>query len=242
MNNLNNPPAWNIDPERPGAADGSKWNRALLASGVLFGTIPAFYWLWRQIKEKQGKDEQNVAVLTQKLKIKNSHLEQELQKARQQAQSYKEALVIQTQQHKEECKQLQKECEELKQERKRMGTALQRAEKEGEQFQQRAQVLLQELKPQLMRRQEIFLSYPVPFCRHRQDLEQNLLDQVAKDPLMEAELGLKEGLMHIFHYDYHCVNTNKLIQLYLRYWQQQVSLQKHKMVDEVLKGFWPNFK
>ncbi|XP_036414651.1 coiled-coil domain-containing protein 127-like [Colossoma macropomum] len=242
MNNLNNPPPWNIDPERPGAADGGKWNRALLASGVLFGTIPAFYWLWRQIKEKQGKDEQNVAVLTKKLKIKNFHLEQELQKTRQQAQSYKEALVIQTQQHKEECKQLQKECEELKQEKKRMGTALQRAEKEGEQFQQRAQVLLQELKPKLMRRQEIFHSHPVPFCGHRQDLEQNLLDQVAKDPLMEAELGLKEGLMDIFHYDYPCVNTNKLMQLYLRYWQQQVSLQKHKKVDEVLKGFLPNFK
>ncbi|KAF4102849.1 hypothetical protein G5714_015732 [Onychostoma macrolepis] len=78
---------------------------------------------------------------------------------------------------------------------------------------------------------------------HRLEMEKNLLLKVAKDPV-GAKLNLEEDLRDIFKNDRHCadlLNMDKrkngnLMWLYLRYWQLQVTLQKHKRAEETLKG------
>ncbi|XP_016313661.1 coiled-coil domain-containing protein 127-like [Sinocyclocheilus anshuiensis] len=99
-----------------------------------------------------------------------------------------------------------------------------------------SQQLMEERKQLQQERQE-----------HRLEMEKNLLLKVAKDPV-GAELNLEEDLRDIFKNDRHCadlLNMDKrkngnLMWLYLRYWQLQVTLQRHKRAEETLKGASPN--
>ncbi|KAL7840300.1 hypothetical protein AOLI_G00256230 [Acnodon oligacanthus] len=267
MNNLNDPPRWNIRPDPHGGADGSKWNYALLVP--MLG-LAAFRWIWtresqRQIQEIKVQYDRDMATLARDLELKYKDtltenrrtaalLELELEKERQRVQGYRKALVSQSQQLLEERKQLQKEREELEKEKRRAlqsgaaGIALNGALQREEQWHQRATALLQELELQLVERQEAFCSLLVPRER-RLEMEKNLLLKVAKDPV-GAELGLEEDLRDIFKNDRHCADllnmdkkkNGKLMWLYLRYWQLQVTLQKHKRAEDALKGTMGNVK
>ncbi|XP_066534142.1 coiled-coil domain-containing protein 127a [Hoplias malabaricus] len=268
MNNLNDPPRWNIRPDPQGGADGGKWNYALLVP--MLG-LAAFRWIWtresqRQIQEIKVQYDQDMAVFARDLELKYKDtltenrrtaalLELELEKERQRVQGYRKALVSQSQQLLEERRQLQKEREELEKEKKRAlqsgaaGIALHGALEREEQWHHRAKALLEELELQLVERQEAFCSILLPRER-RLEMEKNLLLKVAKDPL-GAELGLEEDLRDIFKNDRHCADilnmdkkkNGKLMWLYLRYWQLQVTMQKHIRAEEALKGThnvkWP---
>ncbi|KAM3838483.1 coiled-coil domain-containing protein 127-like [Diretmus argenteus] len=58
MNNVNDPPRWNNQPEprRPGDGDGNQWNYALLVA--MLGGLAAFCWIWtgESQREIQKKD------------------------------------------------------------------------------------------------------------------------------------------------------------------------------------------
>ncbi|XP_072548385.1 coiled-coil domain-containing protein 127a [Salminus brasiliensis] len=261
MNNLNDPPRWNIRPDPQGGADGGKWNYALLVP--MLG-LAAFRWIWtresqRQIQEIKVQYAQDMDALARDLDLKYKDmltenrrtaalLELELEKERQRVLGYRKALVSQSQQLLEERRQLQKEREEVEKEKRRAmqsgaaGIALHGALEREEQWHQKAKALLEELELQLVERQEAFCSLLLPRER-RMEMEKNLLLKVAKDPV-GTELGLEEDLRDIFKNDRHCADllnmdkrkNGKLMWLYLRYWQLQVTLQKHKRAEESLKG------
>ncbi|KAK3541343.1 hypothetical protein QTP86_022095 [Hemibagrus guttatus] len=267
MNNLNDPPRWNIRPGQHEGPDGGKWNYALLVP--MLG-LAAFRWIWtresqRQIQEAKSQFEGNVAAMTKDLELKykdtltenrrtTALLELELEKARQRVEGYKKALTSQSQHLLEEHKQLQKEREELEEEKKRAlqngsaGLALHAALQHEEEWQQRAQVLLQDLEHQLVERQYAFCSFLLP-REHRMDMEKELLLRVAKDPT-GVELGLEDDIRDIFKHDRHCADirnmdrrkNGKLMWLYLKYWRLQVTLQKHKRAEDRLKTSLPDIK
>ncbi|KAI4873121.1 hypothetical protein NFI96_015543 [Prochilodus magdalenae] len=267
MNNLNDPPRWNIRPDPQGGDDGSKWNYALLVP--MLG-LAAFRWIWtresqKQIQEIKVQYDRDMSTLARDLELKYKDtltenrrtaalLELELEKERQRVQGYRKALVSQSQHLLEERKQLQKEREVLENEKRlalqsgAAGIALNGALQREEQWHQRAKALLEELEHQLVERQEAFCSLLVPRER-RLELEKNLLLKVAKDPV-GAELGLEEDLRDIFKNDRYCADllnmdkkkNGKLMWLYLRYWQLQITLQKHKRAEETLKGTAPDIK
>uniref|UniRef100_A0A8C2CQM6 Coiled-coil domain containing 127a n=1 Tax=Cyprinus carpio TaxID=7962 RepID=A0A8C2CQM6_CYPCA len=114
-----------------------------------------------------------------------AHLEVELEKERQCVQGYKKALISQM-----------------------AGAVLRKALQQEEDWQRRAQALLQELEVKLVEMQE---------------MEKNLLLKVAKDPV-GAELNLEEDLRDIFKNDRHCADLLNMD----KYWQLQATLQKHK--------------
>ncbi|XP_043117524.1 coiled-coil domain-containing protein 127a [Puntigrus tetrazona] len=265
MNNLNDPPRWNIRPEAAGGEDGGRWNYALLVPMI---GLAAFRWIWTresqsQIQDVKSKYDRDMAAITRDLELKYretltenrrtaAHLEVELEKERQRVQGYKKALISQSQQLMEERKQLHQERQDLEEEKTRLlrsGVAeavLRKALQREEDWRRRAQALLQELEVKLVERQEAFCSILLP-REHRLEMEKNLLLKVAKDPA-GAELNLEEDLRDIFKNDRHCadlLNMDKrkngsLMWLYLRYWQLQVTLQKHKRAEEALKGASPN--
>ncbi|KAA0702774.1 Coiled-coil domain-containing protein 127 [Triplophysa tibetana] len=265
MNNLNNPPRWNIRPD-PGPDDGGKWNYALLVPMI---GLAAFRWIWtreskRQIQDVKNKYESDMAAITRHLELKYrdklkenhrtaAHLEVELEKERQRVQGYRKALISQSQQAMQERNQLQQERQHLEQEKNRLlesgaaGAALREALQREEEWQRRAQALLMGLEVQLVERQEAFCSILLP-REQRLEMEKNLLLKVVKDPV-GAELNLEDDLRDIFKNDRHCadlLNMDKrkngnLMWLYLRYWQLQVTLQKHRRAEETLKGAPPNF-
>ncbi|XP_026865306.1 coiled-coil domain-containing protein 127a isoform X2 [Electrophorus electricus] len=232
--------------------------------------LAAFRWIWTRESEKQiekvkGQFEQDMAALTKDLELKYKDtvaqsrrtaalLELELEKERQRVQGYRKALAAQSQQLLEERKRLQKEREDLEQEKRAtlysgaVGTALRLALEQEEEWQQRARALLQELELQLTERQDAFCSLLVPRV-HRLEMEKNLLLTAAKHPV-GTELALEEDLRDIFRNDRHCADllnmdkrkNGKLMWLYLRYWQLQVTLQKYKRAEETLKGSAPNSK
>ncbi|KAG5842450.1 hypothetical protein ANANG_G00177770 [Anguilla anguilla] len=219
MNNLNEPPVWNIRPNQRGDGDGNKWNYALLVP--MLG-LAAFRWIWsresqRQIQEVKSRYDKDMAAISKELDGKYretltesrraaAHLELELEKERQRVQGYRQALASQSQQLLEERRGLQQERQAL----------------EGE--------------------KEQLLSVLVPRER-RLEMERNLLVRAAREPLV-SELGMEAGLQDIFKMDRHCAdlrNTDKrrngsLMWLYLRYWEQQVELQKHKRAEAALLG------
>lgn len=264
MNNLNDPPRWNIRPEAA-ADDGGRWNYALLVPMI---GLAAFRWIWTresqsQIQDVKRKYDSDVAEITRDLELKYremltenqrtaAHLELELEKERQRVQGYRKALISHSQQLMEERKHLQQEQQDLEQEKSRLlqsgmaGTALRDALRREQQWQQRAQDLLQELEVQLVERQEAFCSILFP-REQRLEMEKNLLLKATKHPL-GTRLNLEEGLRDIFKNDRHCadlLNMDKrrngnLMWLYLRYWQLQVTLQKHKRAEETLKKASPN--
>uniref|UniRef100_A0A8C1ZCP6 Coiled-coil domain containing 127a n=1 Tax=Cyprinus carpio TaxID=7962 RepID=A0A8C1ZCP6_CYPCA len=143
-----------------------------------------------------------------------AHLEVELEKERQCVQGYKKALISQSQQLMEERKQLQQERQDLEEEKNRLlqsgvaGAVLRKVLQQEEDWQRRAQALLQELEVKLVEMQE---------------MEKNLLLKVTKDPV-GAELNLEEDLRDIFKNDRHCADLLNMD----KYWQLQATLQKHK--------------
>lgn len=72
-------------------------------------------------------------------------------------------------------------------------------------------------------------------------MEKNMLLKVVKNPVA-AELGLESDLQDIFKRDKHCadlMNMDKrkngsLMWVYLKYWQLQITLQKHKRAEEAI--------
>ncbi|XP_060756218.1 coiled-coil domain-containing protein 127-like [Neoarius graeffei] len=261
MDNLNDPPGWNIRPVPREGSDGGKWNYALLVP--MLG-LAAFRWIWkresqRQIQEVKIRFEGQVPAIAKDLELKykdtlmenrrtTTLLEQEVEKAHDQVEHYKKAMASHSQHLMEERKQLQKEREELEDKKKRAlqtGTAgllLYEALQQEQEWQQGAQVLLNELEHQLVERQSAFCSLLLPKER-RMVIERNLLVRVARDPA-GVELGLENDIKDIFKNDRHCAQmlsmdkrkNGQLMWLYLKYWRLQVTLQKHKRAEGRLKG------
>ncbi|XP_077159988.1 coiled-coil domain-containing protein 127 [Paroedura picta] len=262
MNNLNDPPNWNIHPN--GGDDGghgSKWNYALLVP--MLG-LAAFRWIWSRESQKEIEKEkkqfyQKLSTVQRELESKYrdiitenrrsvAHLELELEKERNRTSSYREALVSQSRKLVEERRTLEKEHAQLEQERsvlQRSGAAgalYQSCLEKEAQWQKRASALLKEFEETLIERQEIYCSLMLP--RHRRlEVEKDLLIRAATDPIA-LDLGMEVGLKDIFRHDTYCsnlLNTNKrrngrLMWLYLQYWELSVELKKFKRVEKALLG------
>ncbi|KAG9355755.1 hypothetical protein JZ751_000593 [Albula glossodonta] len=259
MNNLNDPPVWNIRPDQRGDGDGNKWNYALLVP--MLG-LAAFRWIWsresqKQIQEVKSRYDKDMKAISKDLEMKYretltenrrtvAHLELELEKERQRVQGYRQALASQSQQLLEERQKLQRERKTMEKEKEQLlqsgsiGALLQGALEKESEWQRKAMSILREFQEELVERQNAFCSILIP-REHRLEIEKNLLVRAAKEPLA-AELSMEADLKDIFKKDRHCadlLNTDKrrngsLMWLYLRYWEQQVNLQKHKRAEAAL--------
>lgn len=106
----------------------------------------------------------------------------------------------------------------------------------------RAVATLKELEGQLVERQNAYCSLIQP-REQRLEMEKNMLLKVVKEPI-GAELDLESDLKDIFKRDKHCadlLNMDKrkngsLMWVYLKYWQLQVTVQKHKRAEEAILG------
>lgn len=107
---------------------------------------------------------------------------------------------------------------------------------------QRATATLKELEGHLVERQNAYCSLILPRDQ-RLEMEKNMLLKVVKEPIA-AELNLESDLKDIFKRDKHCadlLNMDKrkngsLMWVYLKYWQLQVTVQKHKRAEEAILG------
>ncbi|XP_037533052.1 coiled-coil domain-containing protein 127 [Nematolebias whitei] len=265
MNNLNDPPRWNIQPDpggREGAAgDGNQWNYALLVP--MLG-LAAFRWIWTresqtEIQRVKAQYDKDVSTIKSEMEARYrdtltessrtvATLELELEKERQRVKGYQQALVSHTQHLIQERKQLEKEQEALNGEKQRWmksgaaGAALHDAlERENSWF-QRATAALKELEGMLVERQNAYCSVIQP-REQRLEMEKNMLLKVVKDPTV-AELNLESDLKDIFKRDKHCadlLNMDKrkngsLMWVYLQYWQLQITMQKHKRAEEAVSA------
>ncbi|XP_006636146.2 coiled-coil domain-containing protein 127a [Lepisosteus oculatus] len=267
MNNLNDPPGWNIQPDQRGDGGGNKWNYALLVP--MLG-LAAFRWIWtresqREIGEAKERHDEALKSAAANLEMKYKDalgesrrsaalLEVELEKERHRVQGYRRALVSQSQQLLEERGRLRREREGLEAERRRLaragaaGVQYRAALEREREWQGRAALLLEELEAALVERQDAYCSVLLPRDR-RLEVEKNLLVKAATDPIA-AELQLEAGLRDIFRHDRHCadwLNTDKrrngrLMWLYLKYWELQVQLQKFKKVEDSLLGSQSNLE
>ncbi|XP_075068839.1 coiled-coil domain-containing protein 127 [Mixophyes fleayi] len=257
MNNLNEPPHWNIRPN--GDGEGSKWNYALLVP--MLG-LAAFRWIWSKESEKEIEKtkleyHQKVTNAQKDLETKYrdiivenrrtvAHLEIELEKEQNRTLSYRRALISQSQKLVEERKLLEHDRELLRQETKavqKSGAAgvlyASYLEKE-EEWQTKAKTVLKEFEEALKERQDIYCSLVVP-RKKRLEIEKNLLVKAAINPVA-VELDMSDGLVDIFKHDTHCavlMNTNKrengrLMWMYLKYWELTVDLKKFKKVEEAM--------
>ncbi|XP_061574221.1 coiled-coil domain-containing protein 127a [Cololabis saira] len=266
MNNLNDPPRWNIQPDprgrEAGAGDGNQWNYALLVP--MLG-LAAFRWIWTRESEKEiqrVKAQYHKDVSTIKGEMETRYretltersreaamLELEVEKERQRVKGYKQALISQSQHLIEEKKKLEQEREILKEEQQRWttsgaaGAALHDALEKEKSWYQRATAMLKKLEAQLVERQNAFCSFVQPRDQ-RLEMEKNILLGVVKDPI-GTELDLESDLKDIFKRDRHCavlLNMDKrkngsLMWVYLKYWQLQITMQKHKRAEEaILQG------
>lgn len=266
MNNLNDPPRWNIQPDPrgrgAGGGDGNQWNYALLVP--MLG-LAAFRWIWtkesqREIQKVKAQYDKDVSTIKNEMELRYREtlterrraaatLELELEKERQRVKGYKQALVSQSQQLMEERKQLQQEREALEVEKQRLvtsgaaGAALHQALEQENNWYHRANATLKELEAQLVERQNAYCSLIQPRDQ-RLEMEKNMLLKVVKEPI-GAELDLESDLRDIFKRDKHCadlLNIDKrkngsLMWVYLKYWQLQVTVQKHKRAEEaILRG------
>ncbi|XP_028282275.1 coiled-coil domain-containing protein 127-like [Parambassis ranga] len=263
MNNLNDPPRWNIQPnprERgAGAGDGNQWNYALLVP--MLG-LAAFRWIWtresqREIQKVKAQYNKDVSIITSEMEVRYREtlterrraaatLELELEKERQRVKGYRQAMISQSHQLMEERKQLQQERETLEEEKQRLvrsgaaGAVLHEALEREEDWYQRATVTLKELEGQLIERQNAYCSLIQPRDQ-RLEMEKNMLLKVVKEPI-HAELDLESDLKDIFKRDKHCadmLNMDKrkngsLMWVYLKYWQLQITVQKHKRAELAL--------
>lgn len=141
-----------------------------------------------------------------------------------------------------------KERETLEEEKQELvksgaaGAVLHRALEREQDWHQRATATLKELEGQLVERQNAYCSLIQPRDQ-RLEMERNMLLKVVKDPI-GAEIDLESDLKDIFKRDRHCadmLNMDKrkngsLMWVYLKYWQLQVTLQKHKKAEETILG------
>lgn len=265
MNNLNDPPRWNIEPDGrgrgPGAGDGSQWNYALLVP--MLG-LAAFRWIWtrdsqKEIQKVKAQYEKDVSIIKSEMDARYQEtlserrrtaaaLELELEKERQRVTGYKQALISQSQQLMEERKRLQEERDAMEGEKERLvksgaaGALLHQALERENDWQQRATVTLHELERLLVERQSAYCSIILP-REQRLEMEKNILLKAVKDPTV-AELNLETDLKDIFKRDKYCadlLNMDKrkngsLMWVYLKYWQLQVTVQKHKRAEDALLG------
>ncbi|XP_061531531.1 coiled-coil domain-containing protein 127a [Phycodurus eques] len=265
MNNLNDPPRWNIQPDPrergEGGADGNQWNYALLVP--MLG-LAAFRWIWtresqREIEKVKAKYNKDVFLVKSELESRYEEtlterrravaaLELELEKERQRVKGYRQAMISQSHLLVEERKRLQQEREWLEEEKQRYvksgaGRAVlhQAMEQQNEWF-QRANGTLRELEAQLVERQNAYCSLFLPRDK-RLEMERNMLLKAVKEPVTD-ELNLEADLKDIFNRDKHCANlmnmdkrkNGSLMWLYLKYWQLQVTVQKHKRTEAAIRG------
>ncbi|XP_019946837.2 coiled-coil domain-containing protein 127 isoform X2 [Paralichthys olivaceus] len=265
MNNLNDPPRWNIQPEARGRGagdgDGNQWNYALLVP--MLG-LAAFRWIWtresqREIQKVRAQYDKDVSTMREEMETRYretlterrraaAKLELELEKERQRVKGYKQALISQSQQLMEERKQLQQEREALEEEKQKLvksgaaGAVLHHALEREQDWYQRATATLKELEGHLVERQNAYCSLIQPRDQ-RLEMEKNMLLRVVKNPI-RAELDLESDLKDIFKRDKTCadlMNNDKrkngsLMWVYLKYWQLQVTVQKHKNAEEAILG------
>ncbi|KAM3873065.1 coiled-coil domain-containing protein 127-like [Diretmus argenteus] len=263
MNNLNDPPRWNIQPEPrgPGDGDGNQWNYALLVP--MLG-LAAFRWIWtresqREIQKVKVQYNEDVSTIRSEMEARYrvtlterhravAMLELDLEKERQRVKGYKQALVSQSQKLMEERKQLQQDRMAFEEEQQRQvksgaaGAVLYHALEQEKDWYQRATATLKELEGQLVERQNAYCSHLQP-RDYRLEMEKNMLLKVVKEPI-GGDLDLETDLKDIFKRDTYCadlLNTNKrkngnLMWLYLKYWQLQLTVQKHKRAEEAVLG------
>lgn len=120
------------------------------------------------------------------------------------------------------------------------GAALHDALQREDSWYKQAVDTLKELESQLVERQNIYCSY-IQRREQRREMEKSMLRKASKVPI-GAELDLVSDLNDIFDRDTHCadvLNEDKrkngsLMWVYLKYWQLQVSLQKHKRAEEAI--------
>lgn len=209
-----------------------------------------------EVKEKYDKSMQ-VICDNMELKYKDTlrenrretvHLELELEKEKNRVQGYRQAIASQSQQLMEERRRLSQEREALTREKSRLlqaggagallHTALER-ESESE-WHRGAIAALREVEEGLVERQGAFCSILVP-REKRLEMEKDLLVRAGRERAL-AQLDMEAGLKDIFKNDRHCaqyLNTDKrkngsLMWIYLRYWQLQVTLQKHRRAEATL--------
>ncbi|KAF0045115.1 hypothetical protein F2P81_001644 [Scophthalmus maximus] len=247
MNNLNDPPRWNINPDTGGRAaagggDGNQWNYALLVP--MLG-LAAFRWIWtresqKEIQEIRTQYDKDVSIIKSDMEARYREtlterrkaaavLELELEKEKQRVKGYKQAMVSQSQQLTEERKRLQKEREALEEDKQRQvksgaaGAVLQHALEREQDWYHRATATLKELEGQLVERQNAYCSLIQPRDQ-RLEMEKNILLRVVKDPI-GAELDLESDLKDIFKRDKHCADllnvdrrkNGSLMWVYLRF-------------------------
>ncbi|KAM6967871.1 coiled-coil domain-containing protein 127a [Aplochiton taeniatus] len=266
MNNLNDPPRWNIEPDprggaAPGAADGNQWNYALLVP--MLG-LAAFRWIWSRESQKEiltvkAQYSQDMSTVSSELEAKYretltenrraaAFLELELEKEKQRVQGYKQALISQSTQLMEERKQLQQERELLEQEKKRLvesgaaGAVLHHALQRENNWHERASATLRQLEELLVERQSAYCSLFLP-REQRLEMEKNILVKIVKEPI-GGDVDLETDVKDIFKNDNYCASTmnmdkrknGKLMWLYLKYWQLQVTVQKHQRAESTILG------
>lgn len=259
MNNLNDPPNWNIRPDSRAdggvqGGDGGRWNYALLVP--MLG-LAAFRWIWSRESQKEIEKEreayrQRTASFQRDLEAQYhaiisenrravAQLSLELEKEQNRTASYREALISQGRKLVEEKKLLEQERAQVLQEKRQLQplrSAYLHCLAQEEDWQRRARLLLREFEVALTERQNIYCSLLVPRNK-RLEIEKNLLVRATTDPVA-AELDIVTGLTDIFKHDTYCSdvwNTNKrhngrLMWLYLKYWELMVELNKFKRVEK----------
>ncbi|XP_076158169.1 coiled-coil domain-containing protein 127b [Alosa pseudoharengus] len=260
MNNLNDPD-WNIRPDQGAGGGNSKWNYALLVP--MLG-LAAFRWIWskesqKEIHEARTKYDKTMKIIQEDLELKyrlslaenrkeTVQLELELERERRRAQGFKQALASQSQQLMEERRGLSRDRQALDLEKGRVqqsgttGALFDEALEKESQREQTAIQALGQVEEKLVERQSAFCSILVP-REKRVDMEKDLLVMAAREPAL-ARLGMDDSLRDIFKNDRSCaeyLNTDKrrngsLMWVYLRYWQLQVSLEKHQRAEASLLG------
>ncbi|XP_031442278.1 coiled-coil domain-containing protein 127b [Clupea harengus] len=266
MNNLNDPD-WNIRPDQGAGGGNSKWNYALLVP--MLG-LAAFRWIWskeseKEIHEARTKYDKTMKAIQEDLELKyrqslaedrkeTIQLEMELERERRRAQGFKQALASQSQQLLEKRQGLRRERQALDLEKGQVlesgaaGALFHEAlGKEGQREQTAIQALRQ-VEEQLVERQSAFCSILVP-REKRLEMEKDLLVMTAREPAL-ARLGMEDSLRDIFTNDRRCaeyLNTDKrrngsLMWVYLRYWQLQVTLEKHQRAEASLLATQPTEK
>lgn len=212
------------------------------------------------------RHDQDVASVTHDLELKYrdtlresqrsaAQLELALEKERNRVQGYRQALASQSQQLLEERKQLEVQRQALEEEKARQlesGAAaelLRQALAREEERSRRAHVALRDLEEQLVERQGVFCSLLLP-REQRYEMEKSLLLQAARQPELRELDGLENDLRDIFKNDRHCADVlnrkldkrknGSLMWLYLRYWQLQVTLQKHQRAEGALRELRPD--
>ncbi|XP_053570504.1 coiled-coil domain-containing protein 127 [Bombina bombina] len=258
MNDLNDPPQWNIPPNE---GEGSKWNYALLVP--MLG-LAAFRWIWSKESEKEivrvkteyynkvDNIQRNLEVKYRDIIVENrravAQLEIELEKEQNRTLSYRRALISQSQKLVEERKLLDRDRNELMEQKRAVqqsgaaGVLYKSCLEKEEEWKKKAEIVLKEFEEALKERQNIYCSLIAP-RKNRLEIEKNLLVKAATNPIA-IELQMEADLVDIFKHDTHCAvltNTNKhqngrLMWLYLKYWKQTVDIKKFKKVEEAIVG------